>query len=84
MENYIYLMKFQNLERLKEIQCGNIYMKNLEYFTKLEEKEREKFRADRIFVETEVEDYFRLDIGDVSDITYIELADKVLGTDYKV
>ncbi len=84
MENYIYLMKFQNLERLKEIQCGNIYMKNLEYFTKLEEKEREKFRADRIFVETEVEDHFRVDIGDVSDITYIELADKVLGTDYKV
>lgn len=46
MESPLYLMKFQDLERLKEIQCGNIYMKNLEYFIKLEEKEKEKFRAD--------------------------------------
>lgn len=44
MESPVYLMKFQNLERLKEIQCENIYMKNLEYFIELEKKERGKYQ----------------------------------------
>lgn len=42
----IYLMKFQNLDKLISIQSGKIYLKNIDYFIKLEETIKEKYIAD--------------------------------------
>ena len=45
-ENFIYLMKFQNLDILKSIQSGKLYMKNINYFIQLEKAEKERYRSD--------------------------------------
>lgn len=39
-------MKFQNLDRLMFLRSGKLYMKNMDYFRKLERTEKEKYIAD--------------------------------------
>lgn len=46
LENPIYLMKFQDFDKLKSLQSGEMYMKNIDYYIQLEKRERDKFIAD--------------------------------------
>lgn len=41
------LIKFQNLDRLLDMQQGNIYMKNLQYFIDLEKEDQDENRGDK-------------------------------------